>query len=168
MCDKLSKYITGFRNSHGTQHTLLVMFEKWKKPLDEKRQFTILEDLLKAFDTTNHDLLLANAKAYGFSENVLKLTCSYLTDRWEALQINNNFSSYKTAHAGALQGSIDGPLLFNVFMDDLKLLLFETYLSNYADDNNFHRIEKEKDITKEKFKKDFKLVTDWAFEIICA
>ena len=53
-------------------------------------------------------------------------------------------------------------------MDDLKLLLFETYLSNYADDNNFHSIEIEKDITKEKFKKDFKLVIDWVFEIICA
>ena len=75
------------------ERNILVMFEKWKKPLDEKRQFTILEDLLKAFDTTNHDLLLANPKAYGISENVFKLTCSYLTDRWEALQINNNFSS---------------------------------------------------------------------------
>ena len=132
------------------------MFKKWKKPLDKKREFTILEDLLKAFDTINHDLLLANPKAYGFAENVLKLTCSYLIDLWEALQINNNFSSNKTVHAGAPQGSIDGPLLFNVFMDDLKPLLFETYLSNYADDN------------KEKFKKDFMLVTDWVFEIICA
>ena len=52
-------------------------------------------DLSKAFDSINHDLLLAKLKAYGFSENALKLMCSYLKDQRQAVQINNNFSSYK-------------------------------------------------------------------------
>ena len=120
MCDKSSKYITGFRKCHATQHSSLVMLEKWKKTLDKRENiFTIfIMDLSKAFDSINHDLLLAKLKAYGFSENRLKLMCSCLKDRRQAVQINNNFSSYKKVQAGVPQGSIDGPLLFNLFLKD--------------------------------------------------
>ena len=51
--------------------------------------------LSKAFDSISHDLALAKLEAYGCSENALKLMCSYLKDRWQVVQINNNFSSYK-------------------------------------------------------------------------
>ena len=166
MCDKLSKYITGFRKCHGTQHSLLVMLEKWKKALDKGENVcTILMDLSKAFDSINHDLLLAKLKAYGFSENALKWMCSYLNDRRQAVQINNNFSSYKKkVQAGVPQGSVDGPLLFNLFINDFALFLSETFLSNYADDSNFYSIGKELKIIKEKLRKDFKVVADWFFE----
>ena len=105
---------------------------------------TIFMDLSKAFDSINHDLLLAKLKAYGFSENALKLMCSYLKDRRQAVQINNNFSSYK--YIGVPQGSIDGPLLFNLFINDLLLLFSETFLSNYADGNNLYSTGKELNI----------------------
>ena len=81
MCDKLSKYVTGFRKCHGTQHSLLAMLEKWKKTYDKgENDCTIFMNLSKAFDSINHDLLLAKLKAYRFSENALKLMCSYLKD----------------------------------------------------------------------------------------
>ena len=58
MCDKLSKYITGFRKYHGTQHLLLVMSKKWKKTLDKGENLCNRSmDLSKAFDSINHDLL---------------------------------------------------------------------------------------------------------------
>ena len=90
--------------------------------------------------------------------------CTYLKDRRQAVQINNNFSSYKKVQAGVPQGCIDGPLLFNLFINDLVLFLSETFLSNYADDNNLYSIGKELNIIKEKLQKDFKVVTGWLYE----
>ena len=56
--------------------------------------------------------------------------CSYLKDRRQAVQINNNVSSYKKVQTGVPQGSIDSPLLFNLLISDLVLFLSETFLSN--------------------------------------
>ena len=101
MEDKLSEYLTGFRKSHGTQHFLVTMLEKWKKAVDNGEYVSALFlDLSKAFDTINHDLLLAKLKAYGFSPNALKLMHSYLNNRKQQVQINNKFSSEITVIAG--------------------------------------------------------------------
>ena len=66
------------------------------------------------------------------------------------------------------QGSTGGPMLFNLFTNDLVLFLSETFLSIYADDNNLFSIGKELNIVKEKLRKDFKVVTDWFFENLWA
>ena len=98
MQNKLSKYVTGFRKSHGTQHSLMIMLEKWKNVLDKGEYVCVLfMDLSKAFDTINHDLLLAKLRAYRFSNNASNLMCSYLKNRKQriSITINNNFSSEK-------------------------------------------------------------------------
>ena len=74
--NKISKCVTGFRKSNGTQHSLVVMLEKWRKALDKEENMFIFMDLSKASDTINHDLLLAKVKAYGFSKQALSFMCS--------------------------------------------------------------------------------------------
>ena len=161
MQDKLSKHITGFRKSHGTQHSLMTMLEKWKSALDKGENICVLfMDLSKAFDTINHDLLLAKLKAYGFSINALDLMCSYLKNRKQSVQINNSFSSTKKVHAGVPQGSIDGPLLFNLFINDSVLFLTDTFLNNYADGSNLYSIGKGREIIKYLFRKNFRALTE--------
>ena len=94
---------------------------------------TVFLDLSKAFDTINHDLLLAKLRAYGFSLDTLKLTHSYLINRKQQVQINNKFISENNVIAGFLRGSVDGPLLFNLFINDLVFFIQYCTLSNYAD-----------------------------------
>ena len=142
MQNKISKYVAGFRKSHGTQYSLMIMLEKWKNALDKGEYVCVLfMDLSKAFDTINQDLLLPKLRAYRFSNNALNLMCSYLKNRKQRTQINNNFSSEKKAIAGVPQGSIDGPLLFNLFINDL-IFFITTFLSNYVDDNNLYNTGK--------------------------
>ena len=82
MENKISKCVTGFRKSHGTQHSLIVYLEKWKKSLDkEENMSAIFMDLSKAFDTINHCLLLTKLKAYGFSKQALRFICSCLKNK---------------------------------------------------------------------------------------
>ena len=73
MRDKLNSCITGFRKSHGTQYSLAVMLEKWKRAINKGECVSVLfMEISKAFDTINQDLMIAKLKAYGFSREALR------------------------------------------------------------------------------------------------
>ena len=93
-------------------------------------------DSPKAFDTINHGLLLSQLPTYGFSKQALSFMCSYLKNGRQRVQINNKFSSLKEVIVGVTQGSIDEPLIFNLFINDIFLFICFSTLSNYADDNH--------------------------------
>ena len=87
-------------------------------------------DLSKSYDCLSHDLLLAKLLAYGFDESAIKLIANYLSNRYQRVKIGSTFSSYLEILRAIPQGSILGPILFNLFINDLMFFIQETEAIN--------------------------------------
>ena len=132
----ISPYLCGFRKGYSTQHALLLLMNKINKSLDLKQKVGLMMmDLSKAFDCISHDLIIAKLYAYGFDKCSLKFIYSYLKGRCQRVKINTNYSSWKDVLTGGPQGSVLGPLLFNIFLNDIFYFVNEKDICNYADDN---------------------------------
>ena len=111
------------------------MTEKFKESIDKGNVFgALLTDLSKAFDCIDHALLIAKLSAFGVSPLSLKLLYSYLSNRTQRIKINGNFSDRTDIEFGVPQGSILGPILFNINMIDLFYECEGSSVASYADD----------------------------------
>ena len=119
-------------------------FETWKSKINNGCKVSALVmDLSKAFDTLNHNLLIAKLDAYGFDENSLLFVKSYLSNnRFQRSKIGDSFSLRRQIITGVPQSSILGPLLFNIFINDIFLFAVKASLCNYADDNTLYAFDK--------------------------
>ena len=112
------------------------MLGKWKNAVDKgKCVGALLTDLSKTFDCLSHKLLTAKPHAYGFDLSALKLIQSYLSNRKQRTKINVTYTSWEEILFGVPQGSILGPLLFNIFLYDLFWKMCKNDFVSYADDN---------------------------------
>ncbi|KAL9961770.1 hypothetical protein ACROYT_G030788 [Oculina patagonica] len=128
-----------YRKGYSCECVLLRLVEDWRRALDKKCVVgTVVMDLSKAFDIIPHDLLLAKLAAYGISPHSLNVLRSYLHDRRQRVRIGNVTSDVSAISRGVPQGSVLGPLLFNIFLNDLFYFIEEAKLSNYADDNQIY------------------------------
>ena len=94
-------------------------------------------DIKKAFDTVDHGVLLQNLVCHGIKDNSLKLIESYLEDRMQCCSVNGELSSMERIVCGVPQGSILGPLLFILYMNDLPEYVPDADITMFADDTSF-------------------------------
>ena len=132
-----------FRKNYSTESLLLHLTETWKNALDRGLKVgVLLIDVRKAFDTVNHTILLEKLKAIGISCEMFSWLEDYISARKQVVQLSGYQSGSKTITYGVPQGSILGPKLFSIFVNDLPESITSGDLFMFADDTTIFTIGK--------------------------
>ena len=135
----LGDFLCAYRKHHSCHTTLLHLVEDWKQSWDRVELVTMVAmDLSKAFDSLPHSLLVRKLQAYDVDEQSCSLLQGYLQGRLQRVKVRNAVSSWDFNRRGVPQGSVLGPLLFNVFFNDLSYFITRVNFNAYADDQQLY------------------------------
>ena len=152
----------GFRRKYSTEHALIKITESIRSALDTgKTACGVFIDLQKAFDMVNHSILIDKLCHYGIRGTALNWFRSYLSDRKQFVSINGINSQLNTVSHGVPQGSVLGPLLFLIYINDLHAAIRFSSVYHFADDTNLLNISSSIKRTQKQVNTDLKLLYKW-------
>ena len=155
------EFQSGFRRGFSTDTCLIYLTDFIKLEIDKGNVVgMVLLDLQKAFDTVNHSILLMKLKACGLGNDICNWFASYLTDRQQLVDVSGIFSSKATITCGVPQGSILGPLLFLIYVNDMPAAAKSKILL-YADDSAILASGKTVSEVEKALSDDLQAVSDW-------
>ena len=152
---------SGFRQNHSCHTALINLVDSWLSNINNN-EFTgvLFVDFAKAFDVIDHDLLVRKLAVYGLSDNTLQLISSFLSNRQQAVAVNATVSELFPVKYGVPQGSVLGPLLFSIYINDLPLFI-QAVCDLFADDTTIHKSHSNPQYISHKLQETINNLVEW-------
>lgn len=153
---------SGFRPNHSCETALLQMINKWFEAINNSQMIgMVMVDFRKAFDLVDHTLLLKKLKYYRISKETIDWFSSYLLNRKQKVFVNNTLSAAENIVTGVPQGTILGPLLFLIFINDLPLYTNNVSTDLYADDTTLYQIGRSLNCIEQQLQIALQKLSEW-------